>query len=234
MDTKNIGEAWLAIMGEVGYVQKQGVNKAQNYRYAGEVQLIEALRPALIKHGVICVPSQATSRSDMVVVDGKKTYRTVIDYLFTYTHVASGTSLQVAAIGEGVDMGDKAAYKAATGALKYALRQPFLIETGDEPEAHDIIEVPAKPVFQNAALRKTFCENVIKAFASATTENELTELVKMYAPKFKEMDAGSEHDQLGVGELRTRYAAAVARIKDEQESIAFRANGMAEQLTPRQ
>ena len=34
-----------------------------------------------------------------------------------------------------MDVGDKSANKAATGLLKYALRQTFLIETGDDPDA---------------------------------------------------------------------------------------------------
>lgn len=145
-----IGEAFLAIMSEVGYVQKKGVNEAQRYKYAGEAQLIEALRPALIKHQVICIPSEAKSRESVVMTgDGKKTFRTLIDYTFVYTHVPSNTHIQVQVIGEGVDTGDKSAYKAATGALKYALRQPFLIETGDEPEAHDLPEdKPKKDVFK--------------------------------------------------------------------------------------
>src|SRR5262249_31856915 len=36
--------------------------------------------------------------------------------------------------GEGLDGGDKAPYKAMTGALKYALLQSFLLATGDDPE----------------------------------------------------------------------------------------------------
>lgn len=138
---QNIGEAFLAIMDEVGYVQKKGslkVNGKEQYKFAGERQLIEALRPALLKHKVICIPSEAKSRDSVVVSqDGKKTFRTVIDYTFVYTHVPSHTHIQVAVTGEGVDFGDKSAYKAATGALKYALRQPFLIETGDEPESDE-------------------------------------------------------------------------------------------------
>lgn len=140
----NIGEAFLAIMKEVGYVQKAGelkINGKLQYKFAGERQLIEALRPALLKYNVICIPSEATSRETVVVAeDGRKTFRTIVDYTFVYTHVPSQTHIQVAVVGEGVDTGDKSAYKAATGALKYALRQPFLIETGDEPEVHEIEE----------------------------------------------------------------------------------------------
>lgn len=219
----NIGEAFIAIMNEVGYVQKKGElvigNKLQ-YRFAGERQLIEALRPALIKHQVICIPSEAKSRESVVVTeDGKKTFRTVVDYTFVYTHVPSATHIQVAVVGEGVDTGDKSAYKAATGALKYALRQPFLIETGDEPEAHTLPE-EGPPVFKNSALRKTFFDNVVKSFDAALSVAELNEVAKLNKPKFAEMDVGSEHDQLAVEELRKRYNQVKVRLESEAEGVA--------------
>jgi hypothetical protein len=42
-------------------------------------------------------------------------------------------SARVRVAGEGADAGDKAPYKAMTGALKYVL-QSFLLSTGDDPE----------------------------------------------------------------------------------------------------
>jgi hypothetical protein len=36
--------------------------------------------------------------------------------------------------GEGIDKGDKAGYKAYTGALKYFLADKFMVATGDDPE----------------------------------------------------------------------------------------------------
>lgn len=230
----NIGEAWLAIMSEVGYVQKQGFNKAQNYKYAGETQLIEALRPALLKHKVICTPSHATSRTEQVVVGDKKTFRTVVDYTFTYTHVPSQTHIQVAAIGEGVDTGDKAAYKAATGALKYALRQPFLIETGDEPEAHDVPERQSygQSAFGNSAMRNKFCKETIDSFKEASTLAELDLVIKQIKETTAAMKVGCEYDVIGYNELIKQYELAKLRI--EQEATAFRASGITEQLTPRQ
>ena len=36
--------------------------------------------------------------------------------------------------GEGMDKGDKAGYKAYTGALKYYLANTFMVATGDDPE----------------------------------------------------------------------------------------------------
>ena len=57
-----------------------------------------------------------------------------VETVYRYTHAASGTFFDAAVIGSGADAGDKAFLKAMTSALKYALRQPFLIETGDDPD----------------------------------------------------------------------------------------------------
>ena len=51
-----------------------------------------------------------------------------------FTDVNSGEEITARVAGEGLDMGDKASYKAMTGALKYALLQSFLLATGDDPE----------------------------------------------------------------------------------------------------
>lgn len=196
VDHKNIYEAFIAIMNEVGYVQKTGINKAQNYKYAGEAQLIETLRPVMLKHGVLCVPGEAkVCKVDHIVVGAigseKKTYRTVIRYTFVYTHAASSTHLQVQAIGEGVDTGDKAAYKAATGALKYALRQAFLIETGDDPEKDDDKDIPKREVtasvFSNAAKRKDFEAKLTKEMEAAPDLGELRAVWKDALPILTEL-----------------------------------------------
>ena len=54
----------------------------------------------------------------------------------TYTFMDADTAeeISVKVAGEGLDPGDKAPYKAMTGALKYALLQSFLLATGDDPE----------------------------------------------------------------------------------------------------
>ena len=52
--------------------------------------------------------------------------------------------------GEGADTGDKAPYKAMTGALKYALLQSFLLASGDDPEDERgemrNVPVPERPI----------------------------------------------------------------------------------------
>src|SRR6202045_2489868 len=53
---------------------------------------------------------------------------------YTFIDVDTGEEITAKVAGQGLDSGDKAPYKAMTGALKYALLQSFLLATGDDPE----------------------------------------------------------------------------------------------------
>jgi ERF superfamily len=143
---RDIHEARLRVYEAVGYVQKTGTldaGKGGKYKYAGESDLIAALRPAMVEAGIVfhCEGIENVKHEEIRKVkvwDGKETVTTsfLVTGLFTFrfTHVGSGTHMDVRALGEGNDSLDKASYKAMTGALKYALRQTFIIETGDDPD----------------------------------------------------------------------------------------------------
>lgn len=131
----NIHEAIAEIYGNVGYVQKQRT-QGLNYSYASESALIEALRPEMVRAGVYpavleyeVLHAETYTTSKGAVMNLVRVRATV-----AFTHAPSGTQLMVQAIGEGSDSGDKASNKAMTGAYKYALRQTFCIETGDDPD----------------------------------------------------------------------------------------------------
>ncbi|MGO9607791.1 MAG: hypothetical protein ACLQAT_31065, partial [Candidatus Binataceae bacterium] len=64
--------------------------------------------------------------------DAVRMARVVMAYSFS--DVDSGEEIVAKVAGQGLDSGDKAPYKAMTGALKYALLQSFLLATGDDPE----------------------------------------------------------------------------------------------------
>jgi hypothetical protein len=129
-----IASALHAVMGKVGYVQKKGTNKFQDYKYAGEAHVLEALRPEMVDAGLMLIPS------------GK--HRSAIDE-YGITHVEVEYTLlhkdgsvwpdKIIAYGDGGDknskgVGDKGLYKALTGANKYLLFKLFQLETGDDPE----------------------------------------------------------------------------------------------------
>jgi hypothetical protein len=138
---KNLAEAFARIYADGGrYVQKTGQmagfgNNRNGYSYARETDFIAALRPLLELHGVTIRPVeyQVLTNEAFTRGSGGSAYRVVVLATFEFLH-SSGDKATAQAIGEGQDNGDKAFYKAMTGAMKYVLRQSFCTETGDDPD----------------------------------------------------------------------------------------------------
>jgi len=123
---------WAELLERVGYVQKTGNNAHFKYTYVTEADMIEALRPVMSELGLLFYPS----KSEVVPNSVTGSASTVITIKYTYTLLDSetGESVDMEVIAQGADSQDKGAYKAATGARKYALRQLILVSTGDDPE----------------------------------------------------------------------------------------------------
>ena len=140
----NVHAALLGAMEEVGYVRKAGRVKGGRveYNFAGEADLIHALRPAMLRHGLtFYVAAVDDVAFDSYQTSGNSTMRTTTArYTGRFTHAPSGTFFDAVAVGEGADSGDKSAPKAATIGLKYLLRQTFVIETGDDPDKDASVE----------------------------------------------------------------------------------------------
>ncbi len=136
MTHNNIYEAMNAVMQGVGYVQKQR-SANLNYSFAGEAALIAAIRPLMVENDIVVHPAGVHDLTIEQFENKNKTLMTRVCGIFNFTfyHGPSQTGFTVEVVGEGVDSGDKAANKAMTAAFKYALRQSFMIETGDDPDA---------------------------------------------------------------------------------------------------
>ena len=134
-ESKNIYTAINAVMGQVGYVKKQR-SPNLNYSYAGEAALISALRPEMYEQGILMFVEEVTDVTTREYQSNKG--NTMVNVALTarirFLHAPSETSILVTARGEGMDCGDKANNKAMTCAYKYAMRQTFMIETGDDPD----------------------------------------------------------------------------------------------------
>jgi hypothetical protein len=152
----NIGKAILKVMKEVGYVQKES-KSGLPYSFAGEAALIKALRPAMIKHGVHCYVSDILEigSGTFTTKSGAVMNHVAAHGVVRFDHPISDTHIDVHAMGEGMDSGDKAGNKAATGLLKYALRQTFLIETGDDPDANSSAEMERAQAFADKQTPKS-------------------------------------------------------------------------------
>jgi len=127
------------VMGDMERVKKNGKNKFHGYDYATESDLLDAVRPSMAKHGLVLLPSQKTvSPPDAfgnVTVTMEYTLASVDGAVWPEKLVSYGVGNDRAKNGND---GDKAIYKAVTGAHKYLLFKLFQVSTGDDPEAENV------------------------------------------------------------------------------------------------
>jgi hypothetical protein len=139
VSTGALAAAKLEVMAAVPYVQKQH-GQGLGYTFAGEAAFIDKLHPAMVAAGLTIAPEgmELVHQEVYTTAKGSKMNRVVVRATYRLTHAGSGESEILQTFGEGADSGDKSVNKAMTGAYKYALRQAFLIETGNDPD-----EVPS-------------------------------------------------------------------------------------------
>jgi hypothetical protein len=128
----NLREKFAEVRRRLGYVQKRGHNERHNYNYVTAADLAGSIGDILAELGVIVIPQLHSISTETPRSSSERIARIVMNYRFV--DARSGEELTVRVAGEGADPGDKAPYKAMTGALKYALLQSFLLATGDDPE----------------------------------------------------------------------------------------------------
>ena len=127
------------VMKEIKSVGKDQTNTMQGFKFRGIDQFVNALYPALTKHGVFMVPSlvnESHELKDVVRSNGKTAVDKHVHISMSYTFYAEdGSNVVVGPIpAEGLDSGDKATNKALSAALKYALIQTFSVPTVDMAE----------------------------------------------------------------------------------------------------
>jgi hypothetical protein len=128
------------VMKDIGSVGKDQKNQAQGFKFRGIDQFVNALYPALTKHGVFMAPRcvrEDHELKEVVRSSGKAAIDKHVTVMVEYDFYAEdGSKVTVGPIpAEGLDSGDKATNKALSSALKYALIQTFSIPTEDMAES---------------------------------------------------------------------------------------------------
>ena len=123
------------IMADIKAVGKDRTNTFQKYNFRGIDDLYNAIYPALVKHGVFCVPQVQKVESFEIQGKEKISYRVILTIAHRF-YAEDGSYIEVVTVGEGIDTSDKASYKAMSGAMKYAFIELFSIPTEDieDPE----------------------------------------------------------------------------------------------------
>lgn len=191
MDGK-IYEAIVAVMEDIGAIEKEKRNVTQGFMYRGVDDVMNALNPALIKHRLFIVPEVLEQhRERRTTGKGGELIYSICKVRYTF-FASDGSHVEAVVIGEGMDSGDKASNKALAIAFKYACFQVFCIPTEEmqEPDArpvdpdkesHDVSN--RKADLATEEMKKTFVEecdrigkskgNILKAIGSKSL-NEMT------------------------------------------------------------
>lgn len=137
-----------------GILQKKGNNKFDNYKYFSEAQYKELFTELFVEAGL----ELNYSEIDYIPFEGteKQGQGRIARIEFQLFDTETGFFETSVVSGEGIDKGDKAGYKAYTGALKYYLADKFMVATGDDPEKESPELKRMKGGLATDAEKKTF------------------------------------------------------------------------------
>lgn len=115
-----------------GVLKKGARNDFDKYTYFSEAQYKELFTDLFSKHGL----ELSFDEIEYATYTGteKQANGRMPKLIFRLYDVSTGFYETTTITGEGMDKGDKAGYKAYTGALKYYLANTFMVATGDDPE----------------------------------------------------------------------------------------------------
>jgi hypothetical protein len=140
---KEVPKSLVAKLAEVttaiGGVGQEGYNELDKYHYQRWRDISQMVRGELSKRGIVLVPGEAeivSEKSVIVTTSNREQFPGVQLTLQRFYDFTDGVeTIRARGIGVGEDIRDKALQKADTGALKYMLRDMFLIpNVEDNPE----------------------------------------------------------------------------------------------------
>lgn len=160
------------LLKEKGVLKKEGVNTYDKYKYFSEAQYKELFTELLSEVGL----ELSFTELEYNTFEGseKQANGRMPKLEFKLTDITTGFYETTVITGEAIDKGDKAGYKAYTGAIKYYLANTFMVATGDDPEK----ESP------DNKMNNKNTSNVVKM----ATEKQIEMIKKLAKEKGKEID----------------------------------------------
>lgn len=175
--TMNIYQRMAAIMKTVGYVQKEEKKVNGQYTFVSHDAVTSKMRPALIEHGVLAVPTVKRH-----LQDGN---RTEADVLVRFVNIDNPEDfIEIEMFGYGVDPQDKGPGKAISYAVKYALLKAFSLETGDDPERDNIAFEP--PQKEKTGLSPKHVDGLVAKIKKA---DSYASLKKLFVSAYREAES---------------------------------------------
>ena len=120
------------VLKEKGVLKKGATNTYDRYTYFSEAQYKELFTGLFADCGLELKFNEISY--EMFTGSEKQSNGRMPRLEFELMDIDTGFGETTCITGEGIDKGDKAGYKAYTGALKYYLANTFMVATGDDPE----------------------------------------------------------------------------------------------------
>lgn len=167
-ETPTVHQAWAEVMGDVQAVRKDGVNRAQNFAFRGIDSVMNAVGPALRKHGVAIIPEALDVDVERYqTAKGGQMQGVILRMRYT-VYGPAGDCFHGSAYGQAADAGDKAMSKAASVAYRTFLLQSLTVPT-DEPD-------PDEFTHQRADYRQPAPSQAVNGVPPKVTEQQMKHL----------------------------------------------------------
>ena len=210
-----IYQAIIGVMSDIGVIGKEKKNAQQGFKYRGVDDVMNALQPVMVQHGLFVVPEIIDQkREERQTNRGGNLIYSVCTVRYTF-YAKDGSSVQCVVVGEGMDSGDKATNKAMSIAFKYACFQVFCIPTEEmkDPDA-EVHEVTPK---------SKHTENPKIAAATAKANEVKKLLVKISGDKTIAQHVWNEQYKQDAGDI-VKMNAALIELNDKLKQIEAMSN----------
>lgn len=157
----NIFARMAAVMADLRTVRKNlqiDQGRGKGYKAVGEADVLEAVRPLELRHGIYSFPAareivEASVLTTVSEYQGQQKERKQlflrIRTVYRFVNIEDPADfVEIVSFGDGVDSQDKSPGKAMTYADKYALLKAYKIVTGEDPDQDASEELQAKEYSQ--------------------------------------------------------------------------------------
>jgi hypothetical protein len=137
------------VMSRVGSVDAAGRFGQTGYKFQRWQDIFARLQQLFVEEGIVFLPSCDTEKMDLHRFprgDNKAPgIHVVVPFKMTFACTETGQTMVMPWIGESIDYSDKAVNQAMTSAVKYFLRNTFLIQTEETDPDQNRPEIPVQP-----------------------------------------------------------------------------------------
>lgn len=151
MEERKILKQIPLCIGSIKAVGRNHLNSGQGFKFRSINDVFDAVNLVFAEHHVTIEPQYQIVRDEIGFNSKGNPQRVVLLKGVFKLYAEDGSFIQVETFGEGIDPGDKAFYKAQTGALKYCLFQALQIPTNDSNDP----DFTAQDIGNNAEPVKT-------------------------------------------------------------------------------